>query len=248
MATVSFHKLHANGNDFVFIFSEKREFLLKNFIAKICCRKTGIGADGVFIISPDFVKHFDPDGSESFCVDGTLCLACLHKEKVFNLDEFFLFNTKITINVKNDSISFQVDNFKHTNIEVDGVKGDYVEIGNPHFFVKTKKIDFQQVNIFGKKLVNHKEFLSGANISFVEELGDNFFKIATFERGVNAITNCCGSACCAYVLSVERENNNICRFKFVPPSNMELTVLKNNNLLTVTGTVKYICKGIYYYD
>ncbi len=245
MATISFHKLHANGNDFIFIFSDNKEFLSKSFISGICNRKTGVGADGIFVISSDFVKHFDPDGSESFCVDGSLCLVNLYKNQIFLKNNFSLSNTEITIN--DNSISFSIDTFKHLEMEVEGIKGVYVEINNPHFFIETKEIDYVEVETTGKKLVNHKAFSHGANISFVKKTDNNLFYIITFERGVNSITNCCGSACCAYSLFIGKENKNL-NFKFIPPSKMALQVSKNNNFLTVKGTVKYICKGTYFYD
>ena len=51
---ISFTKCHANGNDFIIVFSAdlQKNILSKDTISFLCTRHTGIGADGLFVISP----------------------------------------------------------------------------------------------------------------------------------------------------------------------------------------------------
>ena len=76
---VNFYKYQGTGNDFVIIDSRSNNIqLTENNIKKICNRKFGIGSDGLMIIKNhddyDFeMKFFNPDGSNSFCGNGSRC-------------------------------------------------------------------------------------------------------------------------------------------------------------------------------
>ena len=50
---IPFTKGHANGNDFIFIFKKdiNKKHITQKLITNICDRHTGVGADGLFIIS-----------------------------------------------------------------------------------------------------------------------------------------------------------------------------------------------------
>ena len=49
-----FHKYHANGNDFIVVLSENldKQACESKLISRLCNRHIGIGADGMFIVSP----------------------------------------------------------------------------------------------------------------------------------------------------------------------------------------------------
>ena len=51
---IPFTKGHANGNDFILVYAEdfSEQYRTKNIIYNLCSRHTGIGADGLLIISP----------------------------------------------------------------------------------------------------------------------------------------------------------------------------------------------------
>ena len=89
-----FTKCHANGNDFILIHSDDfpKESRTKDVIRRLCYRHTGIGADGLFVISPseklDFLlDYYNSDGSwETLCANGSRCAVqfmhqCGHIEK-----------------------------------------------------------------------------------------------------------------------------------------------------------------------
>ena len=61
---IPFTKCHANGNDFIFLFSNELniDILNESLIKQLCNRHTGIGADGLFVISSsdkyDFILDY----------------------------------------------------------------------------------------------------------------------------------------------------------------------------------------------
>ncbi|BBB31945.1 diaminopimelate epimerase [Thermotomaculum hydrothermale] len=235
-----FHKLHSSGNDFLVLAEEENPSLQlkenKDFIGKICHRNFGIGADGIFFVySNGTVKHFDPDGSESFCVNGSLCLAFLKKRISYIPSEFSLNGVKVKIaNSDYPEISFFPKVNSCERKTVDGVNGLFVDIGNPHFFVEGIEPEKELATV----LRNSKSFEKGANISFFEVLEDKVIKIATFERGVEDFTLACGSACAAFCVGF-----NMKEAKFIPLSGIPLNVKFSDNTLYVKGEVQYVAKG-----
>ena len=85
--SITFTKMHGNGNDFILI-DEMKETVIPDemkaeFAVVYCDRKFGIGGDGVLFISPASaegaavkMRLFQPDGSEAeMCGNGIRCLA-----------------------------------------------------------------------------------------------------------------------------------------------------------------------------
>jgi diaminopimelate epimerase len=77
---IEFFKYQGTGNDFIVInnFTGEYKEPSTNLIQKMCDRKFGIGADGLMLIEKsglaDFkLIFFNPDGSESFCGNGSRC-------------------------------------------------------------------------------------------------------------------------------------------------------------------------------
>jgi len=78
----TFYKYQATGNDFIII--DNRKGVIDTFdidlIKKISDRSFGIGGDGVILIENDPDYDFNmifcnPDGSQSFCGNGSRCAA-----------------------------------------------------------------------------------------------------------------------------------------------------------------------------
>ena len=240
---VKFHKLHSSGNDFL-ILTEVENYdltakLNKDFIKNICHRNFGVGSDGIFYIFKNGkVMHFDPDGSESFCVNGSLCLAYLKKSLDFIPDNFSLNGVGVSIvSFEPAEISFALKlNSKEIKI-VEGVKGLFVDIGNPHFFIE----GIEPEKRLAKKLRNSKEFENGANISFFRRLNEKEVEIATYERGVEDFTLACGSACAAFCVGY-----GVKECVFHPMSKIPLKVKVNNETVFISGKVEYVAKGVYF--
>lgn len=75
-----FWKLHALGNNFVFVLHDRTVDHPK--LAELLCRRDiSIGADGLLsvdlTVSPPFVRMWNPDGTPDFCGNGLSCAAKL---------------------------------------------------------------------------------------------------------------------------------------------------------------------------
>ena len=84
----AFWKMHGAGNDFILMDDRSLAFPAADtsFIARLCDRRRGIGAEGLLLVQPsvdaDFrMRFFNPDGSEAdLCGNGARCIARLARE------------------------------------------------------------------------------------------------------------------------------------------------------------------------
>ena len=100
-------------------------------------------------------------------------------------------------------------------LDVDGQKVGcmYLELGNPgipHAVVQypgLRAADEQELFALGRKLRYHPAFPKGANVNFLEKLGENRFYERTWERGVEDFTYACGTGTGAsvYALAESRQ-------------------------------------------
>ena len=78
---MNFTKLQGAGNDFVLVETSDMQRNWSQVAVAMCDRHYGIGADGLLVVLPSGVAHFqmrvfDPDGSEAeACGNGLRCLA-----------------------------------------------------------------------------------------------------------------------------------------------------------------------------
>ena len=210
---VKFNKYQGTGNDFVIIDLTKDDFKFsQNQIKKICDRKHGIGADGLILISNHNslsfeMKFFNPDGSTSFCGNGSRCavLFCFHQGIVQSNCSFMtndgihqgqvLEDEKIKISIKSPVI---VDKL---------INGDFeVNTGSPHYVQVSESLDNIDFNNYCKSIRNNdKYFQDGININLVK-IEDDFLDMRTYERGVEDETLSCGSGVTATALAIAYEN------------------------------------------
>ena len=210
---VKFNKYQGTGNDFVIIDLTKDDFKFsQNQIKKICDRKHGIGADGLILISNHNslsfeMKFFNPDGSTSFCGNGSRCavLFCFHQGIVQSNCSFMtndgihqgqvLEDEKIKISIKSPVIVDKLSN------------GDFeVNTGSPHYVQVSESLDNIDFNNYCKSIRNNdKYFQDGININLVK-IEDDFLDMRTYERGVEDETLSCGSGVTATALAIAYEN------------------------------------------
>jgi len=228
MAELTFEKVSVGGNDFIVLFDDHADTLPSEpergsrWISALCHRRYGVGADGVLLVKGTHVQHFDPDGSESFCVNGSIGLAFLSAEGFPVPKLFSLCDVPVTLRPARNrpAIRFRPPLVQIQDMTVEGIPGRYVHIGNPHFLVNWDWQNAAEVTEQGRRLVNHEQFPEGANISLWKETADGI-QMATFERGVEAVTLSCGSACAALALSLDRRETTL---TILPPSNCPVQV------------------------
>jgi len=217
--SLSFTKLHGNGNDFILVDEMNREQVVegekRRFAIAVCHRHFGIGADGVLFLTNSSradlgMRLIQPDGSEAeMCGNGIRCLAKYAWDTGY-VGEFFDVETLagiIPVQVRDRDGSFWakvnmgIPMFDRSSIpacgqgeliseDVEGCKVSAVNTGVPHAVVFVEDMDFDIMK--AAAFIRHNSlFPEGANVNFLK-VGQPL-EIRTFERGVEGETLSCGT-------------------------------------------------------
>lgn len=213
---LEFFKYQGAGNDFVLIDNRKNAFKHDNatFLAKLCDRRFGIGADGIMFLQerPGFdfeMVYYNSDGKpSSMCGNGGRCIVAFARFlNVIGQETNFLAVDGphyAKISETGDWVSLQM-------IDVDTVKTDgdaYVlNTGSPHYVLATNQLSDKDVFSEGKAIRYNEQYKAeGININFVEDFGDHY-AVRTYERGVEAETFACGTGATAVALAMAKYKN-----------------------------------------
>lgn len=205
-----FEKYHGIGNDFL-ITEDLSIIGNNNRIKEICNRYTGIGADGLIVVSKDPLEMFfyNQDGTRGeMCGNGIRCFThyCynnnLISSKIFDcltLDGIKTLEIKSTypfiVKVK---MGKMIDKYDLFNIEFNG-KNYLVysfNFGVPHAVIYT---DDEVTSELGLYISNHELFPNKTNVNFVKVVDKSNINIVTYERGVG-FTKACGTGSCSSVI------------------------------------------------
>mgnify|MGYP001399753649 CR=1 FL=1 len=217
MKKIEFYKLEASGNDFILIDAYRikgKKINYKAFARKICQRKNSIGADGLLVIDKSKkarfkMRIFNADGSEAeMCGNGSRCAAlwaalncaCKGKRKrEFDFETIAgLIKAKVTPR-KNTAKVQMVDPFNlklNIALAVLGrrVRVNFINTGVPHVVVFVQGLAKINVDEIGRAIRFHSKFApAGANVNFVELMSKDTISVRTYERGVEAETDSCGT-------------------------------------------------------
>ena len=207
--SLTFTKLHGNGNDFILVDEMGHEQVAegekRRFAIACCHRNFGIGADGVLFLASSpraalGMRLIQPDGSEAeMCGNGIRCLAKYAWDMGY-VGEFFDVETLagiIPVQVRERDCSFWakvdmgVPKFDRPSIpacgfgellseEIEGLQVSAVNTGVPHAVVFVEDMEFDIQEM--APLIRHSSiFPEGANVNFVK-IGHPL-EIRTFEQG-----------------------------------------------------------------
>ncbi len=213
---VAFEKYHGTGNDFIMINDADKLLDTQNvdWVKKIACRRFGIGADGVILIRPhlqyDFeMIFFNPDGSQSFCGNGSRCAVAFARKLGYiqsSTTRFLSTDGEHTATIDNDDfVSLQMKPVTHW----DFLQNDYFfHTGSPHYIIYVDNINHINVYEQGRKIRYSEPYRTeGTNVNFVETKDDCRIFVRTYERGVENETLSCGTGVTAAALSFAVKNN-----------------------------------------
>jgi diaminopimelate epimerase len=210
-----FWKMTGSGNDFVFVDGRDGtagEFEREDVIRRVCARGTGVGADGLVILTaPDRegadigLRYFNSDGSiASLCGNATLCTAALGARLgAVNPSGFGIETGTGVLRARiTDALpEFDLPPISETRrslreIPAEGVeqKLGFAVAGIPHIVVLV--LDVEQVEVVrrGRQLRHDASLEDGANVNFVSRTGPGgSWRIRTYERGVEDETLACGT-------------------------------------------------------
>ncbi|HJJ35866.1 MAG TPA: diaminopimelate epimerase [Methanocorpusculum sp.] len=220
--SISFTKMHGNGNDFVII-DEMNAVVIPQemkpeFAKAYCDRKFGIGADGILFISkPETdgaavrMQLFQPDGSEAaMCGNGIRCLAKYAVDKEYAKTKAFKVQTKAgVLSVRGDydsdgdyMVSIDMGKAVFGNDEkIADLCVSSVNTGVPHAVVFVENVDDVDIDTIAPKIRNNPVYPEGTNVNFVQITGTDEITIRTYERGVEGETLSCGTGATASALA-----------------------------------------------
>jgi len=200
MASISFVKATACGNDFLIIGIEHAPANIAHFSRLICDRHNGVGADGVEWVLPASkadvaIRLFNADGSEAeLSGNGTRCVAAWYcaehdRTSVVILTGAGLKTCDLTAR---QGLNFEfrtsmgqpeVGSELEVRLEDRTVRGIPVLMGNPHYvmFVFEFESGWQ---MRAAKIATHLDFPRGTNVELVKVLNQHEIEVRFCERGV----------------------------------------------------------------
>ena len=215
----SFYKYHGTGNDFILIDNRSGNFQPPDnnrqaFIAHLCHRQLGIGADGLILLSQsqaaDFrMTYFNSDGREgSLCGNGSRCLAAFAYQSGFVTDKHMTFEAadgrhKATILSQTGSLfQVKVELLPVSPPEKTEEDRYFVNTGSPHLVVFVDDLNNLDVVSEGRRLRHTPPWKNeGVNINFVSTETRNQLSVRTYERGVENETLSCGTGVTAAAIA-----------------------------------------------
>jgi len=210
---LEFVKYQGTGNDFIIIDNRNKRFDKANvdLIQHLCDRKFGIGSDGLILIENhkewDFdMLFFNPDGSQSFCGNGSRCAVAFAKELEL-ISDFAKFNSTDGYHEASINNLGEVKLKMHdvNDIEINELY-HYMDTGSPHYNCFKNNIDTINIVEKGKEIRYNERFKDvGTNVNFIEQLSKGI-KVRTYERGVENETLSCGTGVTACALSTALVN------------------------------------------
>ncbi|MES2780582.1 MAG: diaminopimelate epimerase [Bacteroidota bacterium] len=227
-----FYKYQGTGNDFIMIDDRQLQFPVTNqaYVAQLCDRRFGIGADGLILLQPHtelgfFMKYYNADGNESsMCGNGGRCIAAFSAQLGVASE-----TTKfMAVDGPHDAIIGTLEkNSRFVKLKMKAVDAVdkrmsntfVLNTGSPHY-VQFSEDNLLEMDVVmeAKKIRYNDEFAAqGINVNFISVTGDTSIAIRTYERGVEDETLSCGTGVTAAAIS-------LCLLKKLPSGHYIISV------------------------
>ncbi|MEZ7942252.1 MAG: diaminopimelate epimerase [Flavobacteriales bacterium] len=251
---ITFFKYQGTGNDFIMVNAVDKGITLEPLqIQRLCNRKFGIGADGIILIKADvktdfYVDYYNPDGSQSFCGNGSRCaVAFAFAENVFE-GKTCSFNA---IDGTHKGEVLDIDNIEISMRDVEGVEevdGDFVlDTGSPHFVRRCNALKELDIITEARKVRYNQRFSEqGINVNFISQNGSEIH-MRTYERGVEDETLSCGTGVTAVALSSVSEDGVYARKIITKGGDLMVNFKKSGDLfqtIRLQGAAKFVFSGL----
>ena len=222
---IPFVKAHACGNDFLVLEEACAKRNHAELARRLCARSTSIGADGIEFVERRqdgslFLRLFNSDGSEAeLSGNGTRCVAAwLAASEDREAMRFGTHGGERSCRVlRAESPYFEIESgmgvprIMPRTLVLEGVgeiAGAMVNVGNPHFVLRTENDDFSAHGLawedLGAKISASRLFPHGTNVEFVRVLSPEAIEFRIYERGcgptASSGTGTCASATAAMAL------------------------------------------------
>lgn len=174
-------------------------------VAELCDRETGIGADGVLVVSKTDrtiqMEYWNADGSlAEMCGNGLRCVARFAKDNnLTNLSDFVVTTPAgpleaSCIDNENGQVEAQIGKviIEPSTLDLEGFTFFKANVGNPHAITFVDNVDEAPVTTLGPLIEHNEHFPNRTNVEFVEVIDDSNIRMRVWERGVGE-TMACGT-------------------------------------------------------
>ncbi|MCE1229407.1 MAG: hypothetical protein LWX11_07980 [Firmicutes bacterium] len=192
----------ASGNVFGYVWAEDAPAFFDGprWAKVLCPRGEGFGLDGLFLVQrptpgqPWRMDHWEPDGSLTFCSNGTRAAAALvdtQGEQSLNSS-----GSEVRIRIAPGEVALRLPegpgfDVKENPLALD-VPHAFGWTGTPHLVLDVPDTRVLDLETLAPPLRFHPDLPEGANVSFVQVLEPGRARIRSWERGVEGETLCCG--------------------------------------------------------
>jgi len=207
--TATFFKYQGTGNDFIMIDNRQLFFpkIDDKFVAHLCDRRFGIGADGLILLeneaTADFkMVYFNADGKEgSMCGNGGRCIVAFAKYLgiIDSNTSFIAVDGLHVATVDEDVVSLKMQDVVAIKSKPNSL---FLDTGSPHHVQLVSGLSNFDVVKEGAKLRYGLYGETGSNINFVQQDTAETFSIRTYERGVEDETLSCGTGVTAVAIGM----------------------------------------------
>ncbi len=207
--------MNGAGNDFIVLDNRFYAFgadELPHLARTLCRRHAGIGADGLLALAPSEndayhfrMLYYNADGSRgTMCGNGARCLARYARQAGFDHDTL-IFETDAGVYRADVPPEIEAPVTLHVPsprgyraVEVNGEAALFIWTGTEHVVLFRESVAAVPVLEQGPAL-RYAEALAprGANVNFVEVQQDGVLRVRTYEKGVEAETQACGTGALA---------------------------------------------------
>jgi diaminopimelate epimerase len=233
--SLSFHKMHGAGNDFVLLDLRRRSLdLTAELASKLAHRRLGIGCDQILVLYPPRLpgniaryEIRNADGSAAGqCGNGVRCIAhYLFMNGECSAASMVLESPAGPVRVVRCADGeFEADlgepafAAEMVPISITPRAGGYeldsdwgpiqfgaVSVGNPHAMVTVEDVNSAPLETVGAFISRHSVFPEGCNAGFAQVIDRDNLRLRVYERGTGE-TLACGSGACAAVAILRRGN------------------------------------------
>jgi diaminopimelate epimerase len=241
-----FYKMSGSGNDFVVLDgrSTTPDRWPASQVRAICDRRSGVGADGLVILTPSTseavrMTYWNSDGSlGAMCGNAALCggRLAVHLELV-PPGEFCLLTDAGVVRINSPALGEEAEinlpdfDTPRDFAGVEPVPGErwmaFAAVGVPHLVIRVDNIE--AVDVTGRgRLLRFEPSLGqeGANVNFITppSTGREPWLIRTYERGVEGETLACGTGTVAAAVTLASRGEAALPLRFRSRGGPELAV------------------------
>lgn len=196
----------ASGNSFGYLWADEVPvgFDGSRWAKVLCPRGEGFGLDGLFLLTrpngdgPWQMEHWEPDGSRTFCSNGTRAAACLMASGDGHY-EALVSGERVRLRVDSENVGLQLPEGAEYGLRPSPLSLEFPHAlgwtGTPHLVVEVPDVGEVDLPTFAPPLRFHPALEQGANISIIQILAPGRARIRSWERGVENETLCCGQGC-----------------------------------------------------